>query len=89
VDASLGCAAACRSLSISLVCTGTLVEHTTSLNLPISQNHRMVGVGRDLCGSSGPTPLPIQDHLEQLAKDLIQEGFEYLQMKEGVKRDFN
>ena len=49
----------------------------------------MVGVGRDLCGSSGPTPLPIQDHLEQLAKDLIQEGFEYLQMKEGVKRDFN
>jgi len=21
-----------------------------------SQNHRMVGVGRDLCGSSSPTP---------------------------------
>jgi len=23
-----------------------------------SQNHRMLGVGRDLCGSSSPTPLP-------------------------------
>jgi len=23
-----------------------------------SQNHRIVGVGRDLCGSSSPTPLP-------------------------------
>jgi len=23
-----------------------------------SQNHRMVGLGRDLCGSSSPTPLP-------------------------------
>ena len=26
------------------------------LSLSLSQNHRMVGVGRDLCGSSGPTP---------------------------------
>jgi len=25
-----------------------------------SQNHRIVGVGRDLCGSSSPTPLPKQ-----------------------------
>ena len=23
-----------------------------------SQNHRIVGVGRDLCGSSSPPPLP-------------------------------
>ena len=23
-----------------------------------SQNHRMVGVGRDLCGSPSPTPCP-------------------------------
>ena len=30
-----------------------------------SQNHRMVGDGRDLCGSSSPTPLPKQGHLEQ------------------------
>jgi len=28
-----------------------------------SQNHRMVGVGRDLCGSSSPTLLPKQGHL--------------------------
>jgi len=28
-----------------------------------SQNHRIVGVGRDLCGSSSPTPLPKQGHL--------------------------
>jgi len=30
----------------------------------------MVGVGRDLCGSSGPTPLLKQCHLEQAAQDL-------------------
>jgi len=27
-------------------------------------NHRMVGVGRDLCGSSIPTLLPKQGHLQ-------------------------
>jgi len=31
-----------------------------------SQNHRIVGVGRDLCGSSSPTPLPKQGHLQQI-----------------------
>jgi len=35
------------------------------------QRHRMVGVGRDLWGSSGPTPLPKQGHLEQAAQDLV------------------
>jgi len=30
-----------------------------------SQNHRMLGVGRDLCGSSSPTPLPKQGLLQQ------------------------
>jgi len=30
-----------------------------------SQNHRMVGVGRDLCGSSNPILLPKQGHLQQ------------------------
>ena len=45
----------------------------------ISQNHRMVGVGRDLCGSSSPTPLPKQGHLEQAPQDLVQVGLEYLQ----------
>jgi len=30
------------------------------------QNHRMFGVVRDLCGSSSPTPLTKQGHLEQV-----------------------
>jgi len=29
-----------------------------------SQNHRIVGAGRDLCGSSSPTLLPKQGHLQ-------------------------
>jgi len=41
----------------------------------------MVGVGRDLWGSSSPTPLPKQGHLQQAAQDCIQEGFEYLQRR--------
>jgi len=32
----------------------------------------MVRVGRDLCGSSSPTLLPKQGHLQQAAKDLVQ-----------------
>ena len=47
----------------------------------ISQNHRMVGVGRDLCGLSSPTPLPKQGHLQQAAQDLVQAGAEYLQRR--------
>jgi len=39
---------------------------------PQSQNHRMVGVGRNLCGSSSPTLLPKQGHLQQAAQDLVQ-----------------
>jgi len=35
-----------------------------------SQNHRMVGVGRDLCGSSSPTPAE-EGHLQQAAQDLV------------------
>ena len=46
-----------------------------------SQNHRMVGVGRDLCGSSSPTSLPKQGHLQQAAQDLVQAGLEYLQRR--------
>ena len=38
----------------------------------------MVGVGRDLWGSSGPNPLPQQGHLEEAAQDLVQVSFEYL-----------
>ena len=47
----------------------------------ISQNHRMFRVERDLCGSSSPTPLPKQDHLQQAAQDRVQVGFEYLQRR--------
>jgi len=43
-----------------------------------SQNHRMFGVGRDLCGSSSPTPLPKQDHLQQKQKtNKLKGGYGY------------
>ena len=41
----------------------------------------MLGVGRDLWGSSSAIPLPKQGHLEQVAQDHIQVGLEYLQRK--------
>jgi len=41
----------------------------------------MAGVGRDLCGSSSPTLLPKQGHLQQAAQDLAQAGFQYLQRR--------
>jgi len=47
----------------------------------ITQNHRMFGVGRDLWGSSSPTVLPKQGHLEQVAQDFVQVDFEYLQRR--------
>jgi len=46
-----------------------------------SQNHRMSGVGRDLCGSSSPTRLPKQGYLQQAAQDRIQVGLGYLQRR--------
>ena len=48
----------------------------------VDQNHRMVGVGRDLCGSSSPVPLPKQGHPEQAAEDLVQAGLEISPEKE-------
>jgi len=47
----------------------------------MSQNHRMVGIGRDLWGSCCPTALPKQSHLKQAAQDRVQVGFEYLQVR--------
>jgi len=47
----------------------------------ISQNHRMFGVGRDLCGSSSPAPLLKQGHLQQAAQDRVQVRLEYLQRR--------
>jgi len=46
---------------------------------PCKDYHKMVGIGRDLCGSSSPTPLPKQGHLQQAAQDLVQAGLKYLQ----------
>ena len=46
-----------------------------------SQNHRMIGVGRDLCGSSSPNLPPKQGHLQQAAEDHVQAGLEYLQRR--------
>jgi len=41
----------------------------------------MVGVDRDLCGSSSPTPLLKHGCLQQAAKDLVQVGLECLQRR--------
>jgi len=41
----------------------------------------MVGIGRDLCGSSSPTPLLKQGHLQQAAQDRVLAGLEYLQRR--------
>ena len=41
----------------------------------------MVGIGKDLCRLSSPTPVPKQGRLEQAAQDCIQVGFEYLQRR--------
>jgi len=41
----------------------------------------MVGVGRDLCGSSSPSLLPKHGHLQQVVEDLVQAGLEYLQRR--------
>ena len=49
--------------------------------IQLTQNHRMLGVGRDLCGSSSPTLLPKQGHLQQAAQDHVQAGLEYLQRR--------
>ena len=41
----------------------------------------MIGVGKDLCGSSSPILLLKQGHLQQAAEDLVQTGLEYLQRR--------
>jgi len=38
----------------------------------------MVGVGRDLSGSSSPTLLPKQGHPQQAAHDRVQAGLEFI-----------
>jgi len=41
------------------------LDRQTKHRLGEQQNHRIVGVGRDLCGSPSPTLLPKQGHLQQ------------------------
>jgi len=45
-----------------------------------SQNHRMFGVGRALCGSLSPTPAEAGSP-EQAAQDRVQVGLQYLQRR--------
>jgi len=45
------------------------------------------GVGRDLWGSPGPTPLPKQGHLQQAAQDLVRAGLEFKSPRRGVLRN--
>jgi len=54
---------------------------TVARKITESQNHGIVRAGRDFCGSSCPTPLLKQGHPEQVAQDLVQVGFEYLQRR--------
>ena len=56
-----------------------MLHKWTGPNSTESQNHRMFRVGRDLCGSSSPTPLPKKGHLQQAAQD--QAGLEHLQRR--------
>ena len=51
---------------LSIISEWNYIKNTNRNRSP-SQNHRTVGVGRDLCGSSSPTPLPKQGHLQHTA----------------------
>jgi len=62
---------------ISIFLNMTMAGH----RITESQNHRMFRVGRDLCGSSSPTLLPKQGHLQQAVEDLVQADLEYLQRR--------
>jgi len=69
----------CMVESDDLGKSGKVREEKEKNSKKESQNQRMVGVGRDLCGSSSPTLLPKQGHLQQTAQDLVQAGLCILQ----------
>jgi len=81
----VGLSGAAWQLLAGSQCPGTQLQGNSASVLYIlpylSQNHRMVGVGRDLCGSSSPTLLPKQGHLQQAAQHLVQPSLEYLQRR--------
>jgi len=58
---------------VNPTCLNALVPEITSPD--ISQNHGMVGVGRDLCGSSGPTPCPSRVTQSRLHRTLSRRGW--------------
>jgi len=83
---NVGKCSSCQMLAVLAVNSSDLGEVCQTVFLlnsvaKESQNHRMVGVGRNLCGSSSPTLLPKQGHLQQAAEDLVQAGLEYLQRR--------
>jgi len=57
------------------------IESDYAPEKPSLQNHRMFGVGRDLCGSSSPTLLLKQGHLQLAVEDPVQASLEYLQRR--------
>jgi len=71
----------CRLLFSPPLFSTFSVSRQETAQLTESQNHRIVRVGRDLCESSSPAPLPKQGHLQQAAQDLVQAGLEYLQRR--------
>ena len=68
---------ACESLAPGPVCA---VQFTQLTPTPL-QNHRMLGIGRDLKRSSSPIPLPEQEHLGEVTQEGVQAGFECLQRR--------
>ena len=49
--------------------------------LEVSQNDRMLGIGRDLGRSPSRILLPAQEHLHQVTQEHVQAGFESLQRR--------
>ena len=45
---------------------------SVSVKMKRSQNHRMLGIGRDLERSSSPIPLPEQEHLYEVTRECVQ-----------------
>lgn len=62
--------------------TGCSTSHSQLSGYPFKyfQNHRAVGVRRDLRRSFSPTLL-LRGSLEQVAQENVQEGFEYLKRR--------
>jgi len=53
-----------REMATTAECGVNVSQGSGRPEVAESQNHRMVGVGRDLCGSPSPTLLPKQGHLQ-------------------------